>query len=104
MCESILYKSTQSYPKFRWFNRWYKCLLNLFSIFISKLSISYAPAAGQLTAINERLDASTELIEKVQSNFEKFLRQQQSLSEEQQQLSSWLKKLQEHFGNESNSH
>ena len=71
---------------------------------VTKLETGMNALSGQLMEINERLDASTELIGAVKKNLENFLRQQQNLSEEQQQFSSWLQTLQAHFGDESNSH
>ena len=71
---------------------------------VTKLENGMDDLSEQLMAINRRLDASTKLIEKVQSDFEKFLRQQQSLSEAQLKLSAPLQKLQKHFCDESNSH
>ena len=71
---------------------------------VIKLETGMDALSEQLMEINKRLDASTELIEFLQKSFEKFLMQQQNISKVQQKLSSQLQKLQEHYGDESNSH
>ena len=71
---------------------------------VTKLETGMDALSGQLTAINKRLDASTKLIGFLEKSFEKFLMQQQNISKEQQKLSSQLQTLQEHFGDELNSH
>ena len=67
---------------------------------VTRLETGMDALSEQLTTINERLDASTRLIESVQKNLAIFLAQQQKFSEEQQKLSSRLQKLQEHFNEE----
>ena len=71
---------------------------------VTKLETGMDALSEQLMEINKRLDASTELIGFLQKSFEKFLMQQQHISKVQQKLLSQLQKLQEHFGDESNSH
>ena len=67
---------------------------------VTRLETGMDALSEQLTTINERLDASTRLIESVQKNLAIFLAQQQKFSEEQQKLSLRLQKLQEHFNEE----
>ena len=57
---------------------------------VTKLEDGMSALSGQLTEINTRLDSTTKLM----NNWQDILK---SLSEEQQNLSPALQKLQEHF-------
>ena len=64
---------------------------------VTKLEGGMNFLSEQLQAINRRLDASTKLMQTVQSDLEKFSGEQRQYSENQQKLFSPLCKLQKHF-------
>ena len=64
---------------------------------VTKLEDGMSSLSEQLQAINKRLDDTTTLMQAVQSDLLTFSEEQKKYSEQQQELSSPLQKLQKHF-------